>query len=185
MIVRIILGALAGTVVLFVWSGITQFLPWGVPTAQTISAQSPGGLESFQTPDLITVAPGSLTTNEFDERFSGRVSTLTTDQTFSWIASRPVSYYNPGAYFLREVITQLVTAILIALVLSQVPQLGLTPRLVGAGLIAAAAGIATYGALMNWWGLPISYGAGAIINLVVGWLLATTVLSLWIIKPVG
>ena len=35
-----LLALLVFTVLLFLWSGLTQILPWGVPTAQKITVQS-------------------------------------------------------------------------------------------------------------------------------------------------
>lgn len=126
---------------------------------------------------------GSLTTPEFDERMSGRISTLTTDRTFSWIVSRPIDYYNPGAYFAREAVTQLVVALLLTGLLLLLPAVPLGTRLVLVAVAGVAAVAGTYGTQMNWWGLPAVYRIGVGFNLVAGWVLATLVVSLWILRP--
>jgi Mg2+/citrate symporter len=50
---KILVSTLAATIILFLWSGVTQMFPWGVPTAQAISAQSSKKTDSFQTPFCI------------------------------------------------------------------------------------------------------------------------------------
>ena len=47
--------------------------------------------------------------------------------------------------------------------------------------IGVAGMIATYGAMMVWWGLPAAYGVGKSVNLLVGWLLVLVVVErlLW------
>jgi hypothetical protein len=184
MLATFLLATLVGTVVLFLWSGLAQALPWGVPRTQTLSTQSPGGVESFQTPNLVALPPGSLTTDAFDERMADRVSTLTTDRTFSWIVAKPIAYYRPAAYFAREAATQLVVAALLAALLLLLPDAPLATRLGLVALAGSAAVAGSYGAQMNWWGLPPAYGVGVGFNLVVGWLMATAAMSLWPLRGV-
>jgi len=183
MLVSYILATLVGTVVLFLWSGLSQAFPWGVPRTQIVSTQSPGGVESFQAPNLITLPPGSLTTEAFDARFTDRVSTLTTDRSFAWIVAKPLAYYRPAAYFVREAATQLVVAALLAALLLLLPDAPLATRLALVALAGSAAVAGTYGTQMNWWGLPPTYGVGIGVNLVAGWLVTISVLSLWPLRP--
>lgn len=183
MLVSYLLATLVATVVLFLWSGLTQRLPWGVARVQTLSTQSPGGVEAFQAPNLVELPPGSLTTPGFDERVSGRVSTLTTDRTFAWIVARPVGEYSPGAYLARKAQTQLVVAALLAAIWLLLPEAPLSTRLALVALVGSAAAAGSYGQLMNWWGLSASYGVGVSVNLVIGWLLATLAVSLWPLRP--
>jgi hypothetical protein len=179
---KIIISTLVATLILFLWSGITQMFPWGVPTAQAISAQSIKKTESFQTPNLIELPSGTLTTAQFDTQMQGKISTLTTDQTFSWIISTPIANYNPMNYFVKEIFTQFFIALLLSFLLFQVKNMDLNTRLIIVSIFGLMAVAATYGQQMNWWAMPAKYALGAGFNLIVGWLLATFVLSKWIIK---
>jgi hypothetical protein len=177
-----ILAVIIGTVVLFLWSGLTQMFPWGVPTAQTVTTQSDKQTESFQSPNLVELPPNSLTTNRFDEQFQNKISTLTTDETFSWIISKPISYYNVGNYFLREIATQLIVAILLVFLLSITVKLNDYKRILLIGISALLTGTAVYGQQMNWWGIPALYAVGASVNLVIGWLIVAYIATKFIIK---
>jgi hypothetical protein len=179
---KIIISTIATTVILFLWSGVTQIFPWGVPTAQTISTQSDNKTESFQTPDLIELPPNSLTTDKFDELFVNKISTLTTDKTFSWIITKPTDYYNVGNYFIKEIITQLIVAMFLAISLLLTVEITNRKRLliiIISGILAVSA---IYGQMMNWWGLPAVYALGAGFNLIVGWFISAFISAKFIIK---
>lgn len=167
---------------LFLWSGLTQMFPWGVPTTQTISTQSNSQTESFQTPNLIELPPNSLTTEQFDDQFVNKISTLTTDKTFSWIISRPIETYNVSAYFIKEIITQFLVGLFLAFLLLLTRNLPNKTRLTLIGLSGVLAVTAIYGQMMNWWGLPALYALGAGFNLILGWLIAGLISTQFIIK---
>ena len=177
---HILLSTLVSAVLLFLWSGLSQVFPWGVPTAQTVST---GSAENFQAPNLIQLPAGSLTTPGFDAQFVNRVSTLTTEVTFSWIVSKPLTYYQPGAYFLREALTQLLVGFCLALLLHLSVSLRQRRRWALVGVAALAGIIAQVGPLMNWWGLPPAYALGTAANLLIGWLLVAWVSARWFIRP--
>jgi hypothetical protein len=179
---KIIISTIVSTVILFLWSGLTQMFPWGVPTAQTITSQTNKQTESFQTPNLVELPANSLTTEKYDEQFVNKISTLTTDKTFSWIITKPVDYYNVGNYFIREILTQLLVALLLATLL--VLTVGLTnqKRLTIIAICGVLAVTAIYGQMMNWWGVPAIYALGAGLNLIIGWILSAFISSKFIIK---
>ncbi|WP_194777651.1 hypothetical protein [Pararhodonellum marinum] len=181
---KIILSTLVSTVILFLWSGLTQMFPWGVPTAQSVFSQSEQQTESFQTADLIEVPANSLTTDKFDEQFVNKISTLTTDQTFSWIISKPVGYYSASDYFIKEIITQLIVALFLAAMLVLTIELPNQKRLLLITISGLLAVTAIYGQLMNWWGVPAIYAMGAGINLIIGWVLSAFVSTKFIIKRI-
>jgi hypothetical protein len=178
---KILISTLVATVILFMWNGVVQMFPWGVPTAQAISAQSSKKTDSFQTPNLIELPTNSLTTEQFDAQMAGKISTLTTDKTFSWIISSPVSYYNVGNYFMRETFTQLLVAFLLSLLLWQLRSFNMITRLKIVGIVALLTVIATYGQQFNWWGMPTLYAFGVAFNLIAGLLLTAFVISKWVI----
>ncbi|MCC5928869.1 MAG: hypothetical protein JJU28_06460 [Cyclobacteriaceae bacterium] len=179
---RPLFSILAMSAILFIWSGISQMFPWGVPSAQTISAQSEQNTESFQAPNLIEMEAGSLTTSTFDEVMRGKISTLTTDKTFSWIITAPIDNYNPMGYFVWEIITQLFIGIFLTLLLIKLSAQPLTDKLLVVGLAGLLAFTGIYGQMLNWWAMPAMYAVGAGINLIIGWLLAAFVSAKWIIK---
>lgn len=179
---KIIISTIVSTVILFLWSGLTQMFPWGVPTAQTIFSQTNKQTQSFQTPNLIELQANSLTTDKFDEQFENKISTLTTDKTFSWIISKPTSYYNVGQYFVKEVFTQFIVSFLLSLILFFTTGLDNKTRLIIIGIAGISAVTAIYGQMMNWWGVPAIYALGAGFNLFIGWLLIAFVSTKWIIK---
>jgi hypothetical protein len=179
---NITLAVLVSTVVLFMWNGLVQFFPWGIPTTQILNTQAGNTIDVKEMKNVIALPANSLTTNEFDEKCNNKISTLITDKTFSWIIATPTNKYNMGTYFMKEAFTQLLVAIFLCLLLYYTVSLGFTTRLKIVTLAAFAAAIATYGQQLNWWGLPASYGLGVMINLILGWLLAAFIVAKWIIK---
>lgn len=178
----VFLSTLVSTVVLFFWSGVTQNFPWGVPTVQVVSTASDAATDGSQPAKTIKLAPGSLTTEQFEKQMVGKISTLTTDQSFSWIISKPISYYGLTGYFVREIITQFFVALLLSLLLWNLRALKFKLKLRVVMLVALAAVVATFGQNLNWVGMPPAFAIGAAVNLVIGWMIVATILSKWFIK---
>jgi len=175
---NLVLSTILTTIILFLWSGLAQVLPWGITTSQNISVQT---TEPVNAPNLIQLPPDTLTTEKFDEQFIGKISTYTTDKTFSWIVAQPLNV-NYAGYFAKELITQFIVALLLSTLLLLTTQLTLITRLVIVGIAALAAGTATYGQLINWWAMPLPYALGVCLNLIIGWLLASFISARFIIK---
>lgn len=161
---------------------MSQMLPWGVPSTQVVSTQSEHHADRIEAPDQLDLPPNSLTTEKFDEIFANKVSTLTTDETFSWIVSRTIDNYDMSGYFIREIITQLFVSVLLVIFLLLTIKLPLNTRLILVSIAGVLAAGGIYGQFMNWWGLPILYGLGASFNLVFGWVLTSVVLAKFFIK---
>lgn len=159
-------------------------LPWGVPTAQVVNTQAKTTTESFQTPDLIKLPANSLTTDQFDQQFVNKISTLTTDKTFSWIVTKPIDYYNVSNYFIGEILTQFFVGLLIAFLLFHSAQNPLKQRLIQMGIVSLLAVAGINAQYFNWWGVPTLYIVGTSCNLIVGWMLASFISAKWIIKSV-
>ena len=177
---KIILSTLASAVILFLWSGMTQMLPWGIPSTQNVRIQTEKMAQAEEVPNLVTLPEGSLITNQFEEQFLHKISTLSTDDTFSWIITQPLQTDYTG-YFIKEFISQLLVGLLLAFLLHHTVQLSLTSRMSVVIIAALSAVIATYGQLMNWWALPASYGVGVGINLIIGWAIAAFISARFII----
>lgn len=176
----VVASALAG-LLLFLWSGLSQLFPWGVPTVPTFAATTddPG---AFQAPHLVRVPAGTFTTPAFDERLGDGIATLTTDRSFAWVVSIPRERYDPGRYFGLELLSQLVVAALLVAFLRLTGELPRRRRVQALALLAAAGLVATYGVMANWWGLPARYALGLSVNVVVGWCLAAVV-ALRVLAP--
>lgn len=182
MLIKILLGALVAGTTLFLWSGLTQKLPWGPPTARTVVATKADKQDQFQGVNAEYAEPGQYTTSEYDKTFVGKVNTLTTDQTFSWIVTKPVAYYRPGAYLLKEAATQFLVGLLIAVLVVRLGPASTVGHVTTVAIAALAAGIASYGQLFNWWGLTTAYAVGALINIVVGWSLAAFLVARFVVN---
>ena len=178
---KVMLSTVASTVILFLWSGLTQALPWGVPTTQNVSVQT--SAPETEVPNLIQLPVGSLTTEEFEAYFIDKVSTYTTDKTFSWIVTQPLRN-DYSRYFALETVTQFVVALLLACLLALTAELDIKRRMLIVFVAGLAAVSGIYGQLMNWWALPPSYALGVSLNLVIGWMIASLVSARFIIKKV-
>jgi hypothetical protein len=181
---KIVFATLVSALLLFVWSGVTQMLPWGVPTAQNITVQTSESEQNSSIPNLVQLPAGSLTTVEFDAQFINKISTYTTNDTFSWIVTQPVQNNYTG-YFVGEFITHLIFSIFLSILLLLTVQLDLRTRMVIVAVAGLAAVSATYGQMMNWWRLPAIYAVGVSFNVMVGWTLASFLSARFIIKSKG
>ena len=90
---RNVLAVVVGTIVLFVWNGLTQFFPWGVGVVNQLSATS-GEKYVFDAQRLEEAPAGTWTTQAFEDRLGDGISTLATDNSFSWIVAVPRDQYD-------------------------------------------------------------------------------------------
>lgn len=178
---KVLLSTIVSTVILFLWNGLAQMFPWGIPSTQNVNVQTEVSAEQEAMVNFQKLPPNSLTTGAFDEQFVGKISTLSTDETFSWIVTQPLPD-GYGHYFMKEAITQLLVGLLIAILLSLTLKLELKIRLTLVTISAIAASIATYGQLMNWWVMPAMYAVGVSINLIVSWIIVAYISARFILK---
>lgn len=177
---EVILQVLAATVLLVLLGGVSQMLPIGVGSAKRYTQNKKNSKLFGNKPQSVSdLAKTPAVTEQFDALMPNQVSTLETDRSFSWIVSKPISYYNPNAYFGREILTQLVVAIgLVAVV--HLLDFETSKALALTAVMASVASVATYGQLANWWGLNIKYYAGAALTLIVSWFAAVfAVMAIW------
>lgn len=159
--VMLLLGTLLGGVVLFVWSGITQNLPWGFKSVGTVR----------EAPKLSEAIQQQTTNGMF----------YSTDGTSSLVVVKPQNYYNPTRYFILEILTQLGVALLLTLILSLLSQHGSSPKLAVVGLMALTTALAVDFQYWNWWGFSNRYSLGMAGNRLLGWLLAAWVLDRFVV----
>lgn len=178
---KLFLSTLLSTTILFIWSGLAQMLPWGIASTQNVTVQRVPANEPLQVPNLIQIPVDTLITDQFDRQFLHKISTLTTDTTFSWIITQPLQSDYTG-YLLVELVTQFVVALLLAILLFLTRPLAFGKRIAIVLLVGLLTVAATYGQLMNWWALPALYAVGVSVNLVVGWAMAALLSAQLILK---
>lgn len=176
---KYILDALVFTILLFLWSGFTQMLPWGVPSAQKITVRSDSSTHKI--PGLIKLQANTLTTSSFDPIFNHKISTYTTNNTFSWIVTQPLKT-DYTSYFIGEAITQFFVGMLLTFLLTLTTHHKIQTRVLVVCIVAILAWTATYGQLINWWGMPPDYAVGVGANLIIGWGLISLLVSRFILK---
>ncbi|MFW5848113.1 MAG: hypothetical protein ACOCVF_04290 [bacterium] len=181
--IRFMISSFIIGLLLFLWSGLTQFIPWGVPTTNTLRSTSiEMKKQNFQAPNLKEFENNHFTTEEFDKEMVNKINTLTTEKTFSWIITKPLSYYDQGRYFIIELINQILIGFLLSAILLLSHKLKFYRRILLILTIGIISTVAIYGRLSNWWGLPMLYAIGESINLILGWLLAGFISAKFIIK---
>lgn len=178
---KIIISTLISTILLFLWGGASQMLPWGISTTQNITVQTEELQEQSKVSNLIKLKPNELTTEKFEDQFLDKISTYVTDNTFSWIVTQPYQK-DYSSYFIKEVITQLIVAILLSITLFLTLQLKLKTRMLLILVLGICASTAIYGQLMNWWGIPARYALGVSFNLIIGWILVSYISARYILK---
>ena len=178
---KVVISTMVSGIILFLLGGLAQFLPWGIPSTQNISVQSELNPNQRKLHNLTSLAPGELTTEKFDAIFLDKISTYSTDHTFSWIVTQPLPN-DYTSYFIREIGNQLIVGLLLSLILYLTIKLDLKTRLTIILIVGFAASVGTYGQLMNWWNVPVAYGAGVSINLIIGWIVVSWVVARFIMK---
>ncbi len=169
---NLVYSAVIMTVILYGWSYACQKLPWGQGAVTLVTTLGEND-ELQPVPNRIRVPNGSLTTSVFDRSFRGHISFYETVEAVSVIMTQPTRDRN--LHWGLELLTQLVVAIFLAAVLVLTHELPLGRQLLLVACAALAASAATYGHMLNWWGLPPRYGFGATANLVVGWVVAAAI----------
>ena len=102
---RTVLAVMVGTIVLLVWYGLAQLFPWGTKSVGNFSATSSETYVSAA-PGLEEAPPGTWTTEAFEDRLGGRISTLATDRSFSWIIAAPREHHSFPRYLAFHALTQ-------------------------------------------------------------------------------
>jgi hypothetical protein len=141
------------TVVLTVLGGLSQALPWGLGSARQLrQVTAAGQANEFGSARnaVVDVAAHPVVTDEFDRHAVNQVSTLTTDRTFSWIVSKPVSYYRPGRYLGIEIATQALVASGLVTLTAALDDTSTGTTILATLVAAVLPCVATYGQLSNW-----------------------------------
>ncbi|MEQ8676367.1 MAG: hypothetical protein RLP44_10575 [Aggregatilineales bacterium] len=161
--IQLLIGTVVGGVLLFIWSGITNNLPWGIGSIANIE----------QAPEL-----GEAVQKQLD---LGNRALFLSDVVAAFVVARPKSYYSIPRYFALEFATQLAVAFLLSLIIGLTDALTSETQL---SLIVLIGLIASFGTLFqywNWWGFPARLALGSSLNLVIGWTVVGFILMRFII----
>lgn len=183
MIKKFVLSNVVMAILLFLWGGLCQVFPWGVSSTQNISSLDSTASQSSPVSNMKYVAPLSLSTEDFDAQFMGKISTYTTEKSFSWIITQavPESY---GSYFGKEIINQLLVGLLLTWLLYISRESILRRRMLLIFIASLVTCTATYGQFINWWQMPLAYGLGASFNLILGWVLTGFISARFILPSI-
>lgn len=172
-----VLQTALAVVLLVLLGGVSQTLPWGIGSARQMIQRA--SIEADHAgPKVVDVSADPVTRDRFDAEMAGRVTTLTTERTFSWIVSQPLSYYRPGRYLAWEIVTQVLVAVGIVAVNALLTDVAPQTRISVVAIVAVIAAIATYGQLRNWWGLSWPYTLGVSVTVVVAWIAAAAAIAI-------
>ena len=151
-------GAIAGGVLLFLWSGLTQSLtPWGIKSVKEFEDQSAVG--------------------EILERQPTKGLYYFKDKVTAFIAVKPESYYSITQFFIIEFITELFVATTLTAILLLTATQSITTQLLLIGLTTLTGIFSIDLQYWNWWGFSTIYSLGVSINRLIGHLLIKARLS--------
>lgn len=154
--IQLLYASGAGTLVLFVFNALLQFIPgFGVSAVQTVESNA-------------------HTTAQFNQ-LAGAVTYLVTDHSVSFIASQPAAYYHLARFFTLEFFSAAAVAVLLALGIAQLRSPSLRHNLWLTAVFGLVATFAIHLPYFNWWGFSASYTVGVAFKTIAGWLLAVLV----------
>ena len=101
-------------------------------------------------PGLEEAPPGTWTTEAFEERLGGRISTLATDRSFSWIIAAPRETYSFPRDLAFHALTQVGVSLLLVIISGLLAPLARPRRWTVVLAFGVATSLATYGGMLNW-----------------------------------
>lgn len=160
---KVFIATVIGTITLFVFGGIFQAIPFfGI-----------GSVQNIQT--------SNITIDKFDETIN-EMSYVTTKQSVSFIATKPINYYNLTKFFIVELISVFFSSLILALAFSKMGQTKLSERLTLTLAFALLCTFATHIPYFNWWGFSSQYTVGVTLRTILGWILVAYIQNRFIYK---
>lgn len=154
---QILASAIVGGIILFVWSGITNNLPWGIGSVSNVQ----------EAPEL-----GKAVEKQLE---LGKRSLFLSDVVAAIIVVRPLSYYSIPRYFALEFATQVSVALLLALIIELTRPLAFEAQMLLIAIIGLMASVGILFQYWNWWGFPAKLVLGSMFNLIIGWMVVSFV----------
>jgi len=179
MIKQLTLGSILGAIVLFVWSALAwTLIPWpGQPlrtftnedaVQQAVIANAPGS-GNYVLPNAETKG----LTNEQQQKAMDKM--MRGPFVFAAVRLEPMG--SMGKYMFVEFLTQLVCAFIATLLLLQTSSLSYRGRVVFVAAIGLIIFIGGHVPEWNWWAFSSAYTAMEFGAIVIGWLLASLIMS--------
>lgn len=166
----LIIGAITGTMVMFIWGAAEWLNPFlSNPYRKPVDSEVINKVLLEQLPENgIYVWPNGPETKTEAGKPRGLMY---------FMAKQETSFYNPGRFMTIQLLTQMVTWLLITylLLLTEFPSH--RTRLVFILLLGLLAGLTFLVPMWNWWGFSTEYVLTRWLNLLVGWLLAGLAIS--------
>lgn len=149
---KIIIASIAGAILLFLFDGAFQSIPY-------VGVRAVTRLET-----------NALTTAAFDT-LAGRMAYIATDKTVSFVATKSADYYHLTRFFAIEFLSALAIAFILALLFAKIKLPHLGERLWLTLAFALVASFAIHVPYLNWWGFSAAYTIGVTLKTTMGWLL--------------
>ncbi len=180
---KLLIGALIGTVVGFVW-GATE---WFNPLLQQPYKQVKNQTEVNSTLiDNLDENGIYVWHKDTQLHLENATSVAEKDSNVMYfIAKNDGKYYQPGRFMGIEVLTQFLTWLLITYLFIRLDIRGHFDRIKFVGLLALVVGLGYVLPMWNWWGFSTEFVAIRWGNLLVGWLLAATAVSFYLKKQIS
>ncbi|AFY49654.1 hypothetical protein Nos7524_3880 [Nostoc sp. PCC 7524] len=154
----LLFAVIVAGLVLFIWSGVTQNLPWGIKSVK---------------PDIKNVVATQAIASE-----SQNGMMYLNGEIVAFVAVKPKTYYSPQRFFIVEFVTQILAGMILCLLLSQLFDLSLVGRQFIILLVSLLIVVTTDMSYWNWWGFSHPYTLGVAANKIIGLQLASLVVSL-------
>jgi hypothetical protein len=162
-LLQILMGTVVGGILLFVWSGITNNLPWGIGSISDVQ----------QAPELGKAIEEQLNV--------GNKALFLSDVVAAIVVARPITYYSIPRYFAFEFVTQLGVAFLLTMIVGLTDSLAPETQMLLIALIGLTGSMGILFQYWNWWGFPVKLVIGSTLNLIIGWIVVSFVLLRFII----
>lgn len=160
---KIVTATVIGTIALFVFGAIFQAIPnLGIGSVENMTAHT-------------------ISVDNFNGSTNG-MAYITTDKAVSFVASRPVGYYNLTKFFIIEIMSVFAISLLFAISFSKMGQTKLTHRLLLTLVFALIGTFAIHIPYYNWWGFSSSYTIGVTLRTIIGWMLVAYIQNRLIYK---
>jgi hypothetical protein len=160
---QIIIASLAGAMVLFLFDGAFQAIPnFGVRAVERIESNE-------------------LTTPKFNE-LTNQMAYITTNETVSFVATRPADFYNLPKFFAIEFFSAFAIATVLAILFAKIKNHSLKERLLLTISFASIACLAIHIPYLNWWGFSFYYTSVVIVKTLGGWAFIAFIQNRYIFK---
>jgi len=183
---RILIAGLIGGIVMFIWGSVVHTLlpigemglhvPTDQPTALSALAQTTKAGEGIYM--YPSINPGQMS----DKAAMAAFVEANKDSPFAFVVYQPGGnpvFANMAPNLVKQLVTDILAALVAAWILAMLVT-GFQKRVVVAGALGLFAWLAISVPYWNWYMFPVSFTLGALIEQVVGWVLAGAAIAWWL-----